>query len=351
MANDFYNVLGVGRGASEKEIRSAYRRLARQYHPDVNPGNEQAEERFKAINAAYEVLSDGDSRQKYDRYGDQWQHADQLEQMGRQRGGHFGGAGQSFGLGDLGDLADLFGGGRGGARGAAGRGARGGGIFDSLVGRATGRRQGADVEHTVRVSLEEAYAGATRTVEVREGAETCRICGGEGQLAGATCHACRGSGSAAAVRRIEVTIPAGVRHGTRIRVAGKGGPGSNGGAPGDLFLLVELRPHSRFERREDDLHLVVEVPVAEAALGSEVRVPSLKGKTLALRIPPGTQSGKTFRLAGQGMPRRGGGFGDLRVQVQLVLPEPMTDEQRELFERLKTSTDGAEVGGGVRESS
>jgi molecular chaperone DnaJ len=203
------------------------------------------------------------------------------------------------------------------------------------------------VEHTVRVSLEEAFTGAKRTVEVSEGVETCRICGGEGQLAGATCHACRGSGSAAPVRRIEVAIPAGVGHGTRIRVAGRGGPGASGGASGDLFLRVEIRRHSRFERRDDDLHLVVEVPVAEAALGSEVRVPSLKGKTLALRVPPGTQSGRTFRLAGQGMPRsgrgrsggQGGRFGDLHVQVQLVLPDPITAEQRELFERLQASTE------------
>jgi DnaJ-class molecular chaperone len=332
MAQDFYNVLEVGRGASEKELRTSYRRLARQYHPDVNPGNADAEERFKAINAAYEVLSDKDSRKRYDRYGDQWQHADQIEQMRRQ-GGPTGGRG-GFDFGDLGDLGDIFGG--GGQR--AGR--SGGGIFDSLLRRAAGRQRGEDVEHEVRVTLEEAYRGTTRTIEVREGSEVCRICSGAGELAGATCHACRGSGNAAPVRRIEVTIPAGVPDGTRIRAAGRGGSGANGGPAGDLFLKVFLRPHATFERRADDLHTDVAVAVSDAALGSEVRVPSMKGKTLALRIPAGTQSGKVFRLAGQGMPRRSGGYGDLHVRVELVLPEPITEEQRALFEQLRASTDG-----------
>ena len=328
MARDLYSVLGVGRGASEKELRASYRRLARQYHPDVNPGNADAEERFKAINAAYEVLSDKDNRKNYDRYGDQWQQADQIEQM-RRRGGPGGGRG-GFDFGDIGDIGDLF--------GAAGRG--GGGIFDSLFRRSAGRQRGEDVEHEVRVTLEDAYRGTTRTVEMREGSETCRICSGAGELAGATCHACRGSGNAAPVRRIEVTIPAGVRDGTRIRVAGRGGSGANGGPPGDLFLRVQLRPHTTFERQGDDLYADVAVGVADAALGSEVRVPSLKGKTLALRIPAGTQSGKVFRLAGQGMPRRSGGYGDLHVRVELALPEPMTEAQRVLFEQLRASTEG-----------
>lgn len=329
MAQDLYNVLGVGRGASEKELRASYRRLARQYHPDVNPGNAEAEERFKAINAAYEVLSDKDNRKRYDRYGEQWQHADQLEQM-RRRGGPGGGRG-GFDFGDLGDIGDIFGGGRGG------------GIFDSLFRRAAGRQRGEDVEHEVRVTLEDAYRGTTRTVEIREGSEICRICAGAGELAGATCHSCRGSGNAAPVRRIEVTIPAGIVDGTRIRVAGRGGTGSNGGPAGDLFLRVQLRPHATFERRGDDLYADVAVGVADAALGSEVRVPSLKGKTLALRIPQGTQSGKVFRLAGQGMPRRGGGYGDLHVRVELTLPEPLTEAQRALFEQLRTSTEGAKA--------
>ena len=335
MANDLYSVLGVKRDASDKEIRAAFRRLARQYHPDVNPGNAEAEARFKEINAAYEVLNDPDTRKKYDRYGDQWQHADQIEQMRRQQGGRpfpfpgQGGNGQSFEF----DLGDMFRGGNGG-------GGNGGGIFDSLFrrGGGGGRTRGQDLEHATRVTLEDAYHGATRTIEVHDGAETCRICGGTGQIASATCHACRGTGNATPLRRIEVTIPAGIQSGQRVRIAGKGGPGAAGGPNGDLYLVVEVAPHPRFERRGDDLHVDIDVPVADAALGGEVRVPTLKGRALALRIPEGTQGGRVFRLAGQGMPRTGGGFGDLHARVRLVLPDPLTADQRALFERLRDTT-------------
>lgn len=349
-ALDFYSVLGVKRTATEKEIRAAYRKLARQWHPDVNPGNNEAEEKFKRINAAYEVLSDADKRKKYDQYGDQWMHADQIEEMRRRQGaagfgGGFGGRGAPSGAGgpggsfrfttddvDMGDLGDLFG---------AGAGARGGGgIFDSLFRRA-GRQRGQDAEADVRVTLEEAYAGTRRTIEVRAGEEPCRVCGGTGQIANATCHVCRGTGVAAPLRRVEVSVPAGVRDGQRIRLAGQGAPGANGGTSGDLFLRVSVTSHPRFERRGDDLHVDVDVPVVDAALGGEAKVPTLKGKTLALKVPAGTQGGKVFRLAGQGMPKTSGGFGDLYAKARLVLPEPMTAEQRRLFEDLRAASNGA----------
>jgi molecular chaperone DnaJ len=346
VATNYYDTLGVKRDASEKDIRSAYRRLARQFHPDVNPGNPDAERRFKEVNAAYEVLHDADKRKKYDRYGDQWEHAEQIEEMRRRQQanaygsaggpggpGGPGGATFSFGGGEGVDLGDLFGG-RAGAGGASG-----GGFFDSIL-RGRGRARGQDVEQPVRVTLQEAYAGATRTIEIREGEERCMVCGGAGTLAGATCHACRGSGTAAPLRRIQVTIPAGVQDGSRIRVSGRGGSGANGGAPGDLYLLVSVATDERFERRGDDLHVDMDVPVADAALGGEATVPTLKGKTLALRVPANTQGGKVFRLAGQGMPRTGGGFGDLFAKVRLVLPEHLTDEQRRLFEQLRESTSG-----------
>ena len=338
MADDYYKTLSVKRDASEKEIRSAFRRLARQHHPDVNPGNADAEARFKAINAAYEVLSDPADRKKYDQYGDDWQHADQIEAMRRERGqsgGGFGGfGGRMGGQGGTGVEFDFGGGGRGGSGGNGG-----GGLFDGLFRRAAGRQRGADAEHQTRISLEDAYRGATRTIEVREGTEVCRVCSGQGSFAGATCHACRGTGSATPLRRIEVSIPAGIQTGQRVRIAGKGGPA------GDLYLVVEVLPHPHFERRGDDLYVDADVPVADAALGGEVHVPTLKGRSLALRIPAGTQGGKVFRLAGQGMPRppaegnRSGGFGDLHARVRLVLPDPLTDDQRALFERLRATAE------------
>ncbi|RLT40582.1 MAG: J domain-containing protein [Chloroflexi bacterium] len=337
MTADFYSTLGVKRDASEKDIRSAYRRLARQHHPDVNPGKPEAEERFKAVNAAYEVLSDPAKRQKYDQYGDQWQHAEEIEAMRRQRAGAAYGHGGPRGPGGAsfsfdGDLSDLFSG-RGGA-------AAGAGMFDSLFRRGGGQQRGQDIEHGVRLTLEEVYAGTTRTVELRGPGELCATCGGAGQLAGATCHACRGTGSMGGTRRVEVRIPAGVADGARIRVAGKGSPGAGGGAPGDLFLRVQVSAHPVFERRGDDVHVTVNVPVADAALGGEVRVPTLKGRALALRVPAGTQSGRVLRLAGRGMPRATGGFGDLFASVRLVLPDPMSDEQRVLFEQLRATTSG-----------
>lgn len=348
MAKDLYEVLGVKRDASDKDVRQAFRRLARQHHPDVNPNNAEAETRFKEINAAYEVLSDAEDRKKYDRYGDQWQHADQLEQMRRQQGAGAGGFAGGFpGGGQPGqggsyefDLSDLFNRSAGNTGGQAGSGS--GGIFDSIFRRGAGRARGQDLEHQTRVTLEEAYNGTTRTIEVHEGAETCRICGGTGQIAGATCHACRGTGNATPLRRIEVTIPAGIQTGQRVRVSGRGAPGAGGGPNGDLFIVVEVTPNPRFERRGDDVYVDVDVPVADAALGGEVRVPTLKGRSLALRIPAGTQGGKTFRLAGQGMPRSGG-FGDLHARVRLTIPESLTDAQRRLFEQLRETSNEAET--------
>ncbi len=367
MATNYYDVLGVPRTASQKEIRKAFRALARKYHPDVNPGDASAEERFKEINRAHEVLADPENRKKYDKYGDQWQHADEIEAMRRRQGAGGGPGGYSFSFdgngaqqGDLGGLGDLFGFGGRAAGGAGGPGA-GGGIFETLFGRAAGRggagagagagrRRGADVEHDVTISLEDAYRGTTRTVEIREGQQPCVVCGGQGQLAGATCHACRGSGIGSPVRRIEVNVPAGVDDGTRVRIAGKGQPGGNGAAPGDLFLRVHVAPHPRFRREGHDLHVDVDVPAWDAALGGEAHVPTPKGKALALRLPTGTPAGKVFRLAGQGMPKRGGGFGDLYAKVRLVLPERLSDEQRRLLEELRrtaaggASKDGSKAG-------
>ncbi|MYD64909.1 MAG: J domain-containing protein [Chloroflexi bacterium] len=341
MARDFYEVLGVPRGADDKAIRSAFRKLARQYHPDVNPGDEAAEERFEEISEAHAVLSNADTRAAYDRYGDRWRDAEHIEEMRKRGAGPFG-AGGPFGFGGGGDartfefnLGDIGGDGSGGF----------GGIFDGLFGRGDAAprapRRGRDIDHPVEVTLQEAYDGTTRTIEIAEESAPCTVCGGSGSLAGATCHSCRGGGRAGTMRRIEVTIPPGIGSDQRVRVRGQGERSLHGGQPGDLFLIVTVNRHPRFERRNADLHIDVDVPVTVAALGGEVRVPTVKGRTLALTIPAGTRSGHTFRLAGQGMPRRdGGGFGDLHARALLQLPEHLGAEQLELIGRLRASEDG-----------
>ena len=345
MARDFYSVLGVPRGASDKEIRSAFRKLARQYHPDVNPGDAAAEERFKEISEAHSVLSNAETRAAYDRHGDRWRDAEQIEEMRRRgAGGPFGGP---FGFGGEGARTFEFNVGGDGPGGPGGFG----GVFEGLFGRGAeapraprAPRRGRDIDHPVEVSLQEAYEGTKHTIELVDGAAPCTVCGGSGSLAGATCHSCRGGGRSGATRRLEVTIPAGIRTDQRVRVRGKGEPGPRGGEPGDLFLVVTVRRHPRFERRGDDLHVDVDIPVTVAALGGEVRVPTLKGRALALTIPAGTRSGRTFRLAGQGMPRRdASGFGDLHARALLQLPERLSAEQLELLERLRTTEGSTEA--------
>ncbi len=318
---DYYNILGVSRSASEQEIKQAYRRLARQYHPDVNPGNKSAESKFKEINEAYEVLSDKEKRQKYDRFGDQWQYADQFAQAGAQtpfRDFSQGGPqGTRFEQGDLDSLfGDLFQGYRTGTSS-----------------RRTRSRRGRDVEYPVEVTLEEAYHGTGRILTL-EGEEPCSICGGTGKIKNALCSTCRGSGVVTRLKRLEVKIPAGVRDGSRVRIAGKGEPGSGGGSSGDLYLVTSVKPHQQFERKGDDLNVDVPVPLTTAVLGGEVQVPTLKGK-LALKIPPETQNGRTFRLAGQGMPHLGDStHGDLLAKVSVALPTNLSTEEKKLFERL-----------------
>ncbi len=309
---DYYAVLGVAKGASQKEVRQAYRRLARQHHPDVNPGDKAAEARFKEINAAYEVLSDADKRKKYDRYGDQWQYADQIEEMHKQRGGRgfrTGDGGVRFEFGDIGDL---------------------GSVFSSIFGGARTTARPRHIEQAVEVTLEEAFQGTARTLQL-VAEELCATCGGTGEIAGAVCHVCQGSGVALKPRRLEVKIPAGVDNGARVRIAGEGG------AKGDLYLVVSVRPHPRFERKGSDLYSDVEAPLTAAVLGGEIEVPTLTGKVV-LTVPPLTQNGKVFRLAGQGMPSlKGGQRGSLYARLRVKLPEKIGDKERKLFEQLKAA--------------
>jgi molecular chaperone DnaJ len=323
---DFYTILGVGRGASEKEIKQAYRRLARKYHPDVNPGDKTAEAKFKEINEAYEVLSDPEKRKKYDRYGDQWQHAEQFAKAGQGAQWDFGkgGAYTTYDFGDLGDLGDIF-----------------GGIFQGFGGGAGTARRSArprSMEYPVEVTLEEAYQGTRRVLQL-QAEEPCPVCGGSGRVGRGRCSNCGGSGRLLRPKRLEVKIPPGVRDGSKVRIAGQGSQGY-GGAKGDLLLVVKVVPHQIFERKGDDLHVEVSVPLTTAMLGGEVGIPTLKGN-VALKVPPETQNGKVFRLSGQGMPHlNDSSRGDIFAKVKVVLPTKLTQQEKQLFEQLRSYRHG-----------
>ncbi len=318
---DYYAVLGVPKTASEKEIKAAYRKLARKYHPDVNPGNKEAEERFKAANEAYEVLSDTEKRKKYDELGPRWgeyeawqrAHPGETPPEGAFEPGGFGGAPGGFGG---------FGGGRPGGFSSF-RTSRAEDLNDLFGtespysdffgtffggGRPRGPRRGQDLVQPVAITLEEALRGTTRTIEIP---------------------------SAGGVRRIEARIPPGVDTGTTIRLAGQGAPGENGGPPGDLFLEIEVLPNPRFERRGADLHSTFRAPLTTMLLGGEVEVPTLTGK-VALKIPPETDDGRVFRLRGQGMPVSGSPNerGSLLVEVHVEVPRHLTERERTLIREL-----------------
>jgi molecular chaperone DnaJ len=334
MAKNFYEALSVARNATEKDIRTAYRKLARKHHPDVNPNDHGAEARFKEINAAYEVLSDPDKRKKYDKYGDRWEMADQIEEaQKRQSAGSWARQGPNGGM-----YTDMSGGGGGDF----------GSIFDSLFRRdrggpagRQGNRRGQDIETPVEISLEEAYHGTARTLSLQS-QELCPTCSGTGEVAGAVCHTCDGAGQILRPRRLEVKVPAGVKTGSRVRVAGEGRPGMGGGTAGDLYLVVTVQPNSRFERKGDDLSIEVPVDYIDAVLGGEVEVPTMTGR-VALRVPELTQNGRQIRLKGKGMPVLGapGKSGDLFVRVRIQLPEALTPEERSQFESLRELRSGA----------
>jgi len=315
---DYYKILGVSRNATESEIKQTYRRLARKYHPDVNPDDKSAEAKFKEINEAYEVLSNKEKRSKYDQFGDQWQYADQFAQAGYQQTPYrdFGDVGGTTGFHFVEE--DL------------------GSLFDELLSRADTRRarprKGHNIDTPVEVTLEEAYHGTTRILTL-QAEEPCPTCRGSGLIGNVPCATCQGSRVVTQLKRLEVKIPPGVQTGSRVRIAGKGQPGY-GGAPGDLYLIISVKPHPLFERRGDDLYTEISVPLTVAVLGGEFQVPTPKGK-LALKIPPETPNGQAFRLAGQGMPHlNGSSRGDLFAKVNVVLPRKLSMEEKELFKRL-----------------
>jgi curved DNA-binding protein len=311
---DYYQVLGIAKNASEKEIKQAFRKLARKYHPDVNPGDRGAEQKFKEINEAHEVLSDPEKRRKYDQLGANWKQYEQYAQ--KPPGGGFGGFRVDFGPGGAGgggfsdffrtffgggiDLEDLFGEAGGALRGS--RRERGGPGTGAPAG-------GRDVSAVVEVSLEEAYRGTTRRLSLD---------GGPG------------------AESFDVRIPAGVREGSKVRVSGKGERGRSGQA-GDLYLEVKVKPHSLYRREGDDLYVDVPVTFAEAALGAEIEVPTLSGRA-RIRVPAGSQTGRLMRLKGKGMPRlKGGGEpGDLFAKLVVVVPKELQPRELELVKELQT---------------
>lgn len=350
---DYYEILGVPRDATQEEIKKAYRKLARQYHPDVNPGNKEAEEKFKEITEAYEVLSDEKKRAQYDQFG----HAGD---PGAGFGG-FGGFGdfQGTGFGGLDDLFDMFFGGTGfgGARAS----------------RRPQPQRGADLRYDLTIDFEEAAFGAKKNISIPR-TETCSTCGGTGAAPGThpskcnvcggtgeirttqttpfgrfqsirTCHRCHGTGEIITTpcgtchgqgrvrrtRNITITIPPGVDTGSRLRVAGEGEAGILGGPPGDLYVIIKVRPHKIFRRKDDDVYVEIPISVVQAALGGEVEVDTLDGKD-KIRIPEGTQHGATFTLRGKGIPRlHGSGRGDQIVTVQVVVPTNLNEKQKQLL--------------------
>lgn len=352
-ARDYYEVLGVARDADADQIKSAYRKAALKWHPDRNPENKtEAEENFRACSEAYSVLSDSQKRAVYDRYG----HAG-LSGRGFEAGGFNSSIFEEFQdiLGDLFGIDDAMGGGR-----RRGRGSRG--------------QRGADLRYDLSMSFEEAAEGASTKIRIARqeacescrgtgakagtGMTTCKTCGGRGQLAyqqgffsitrtcpacqgvgqviKEACTTCRGQGRIERERTLEVGIPAGVDTGTRLRMAGQGEPGTNGGPAGDLYIFLEVKEHPLFERRGADLYCTIPVSITQAALGAKITVPTLKGEE-ELELAEGTQSGQIFRKRGKGLPNPHGGRGDLYINIRVLIPSKVSREQRRLLEQLGTT--------------
>ena len=350
---DYYEILGVSRTATEAEIKTAYRKLAIQHHPDKNPDNQEAEDKFKEAAEAYSVLSDAQKRASYDRFG----HA------GVGSGAGFGGGGQSAGYSNIEDIFDLFG------FGDVFGGQRGGGRASSR----TAAQRGADLRYDLEISLEEAAAGKEEKLNIPrletcdecngKGAEkgsepeTCITCGGSGQsryqqgffsvmrtcpncsgtgkIIKNPCKSCHGAGRVEKEKSLEIKIPAGVETGSRLRVTGEGEAGANGGSKGDLYVVIHVAEHEMFERQGSNLYVAHPITFAQAALGAEVNIKTLDGKDEELKIPAGTQTGTVFRVKNEGMPVLGGrGKGDMFVAVTVITPKKLTKEQRKLLEQL-----------------
>jgi molecular chaperone DnaJ len=354
---DYYEVLGVHKGADEKELKSAFRKLAKQYHPDASPGDKTAEHKFKEINEAYDVLRDPQKKAAYDRFG----HAAFEGGMGGRPGGPGFGPEFTSSMSDI--FEDLFGEFMGGGRGRGGRGG----------GRGSGAVRGSDLRYNMEISLTEAYSGKTAQIRVPTATQceackgtgakpgshpkTCGTCGGAGAVRASqgfftvertcpTCHGsgqvisdpctnCSGQGRVTRERTLSVNIPAGVEDGTRIRLAGEGEAGLRGGSAGDLYIFLSVRPHEFFQRDGADLFCKVPVSMTTAALGGDIEVPTIDGKKARVSIPEGAQAGKQFRLKSKGMPiLRSNQMGDMYIQVTVETPVNLSRRQRELLKEF-----------------
>ncbi|MEV0626406.1 molecular chaperone DnaJ [Nonomuraea wenchangensis] len=371
LEKDYYAVLGVPKTATADEIKKAYRKLARQYHPDSNQGDTAKEAKFKEVSEAYDILSDTKRRKEYDEARTLFGSG-----VGGQRPG---GGGFSF------DFGDLFGGTAQGQHGGAGE--RLGDLFGGLFNRGGGAstrttttrpRRGQDIESEVTLSFTEAVEGTTVSLRLTSSAacaactgtgaragttprvcptcegtgaasrnlgnfafsEPCRDCKGRGLIVDDPCPVCEGSGRAKSTRTIQARIPAGVADGQRVKLKAKGAPGENGGPAGDLYIQTHVKPHAVFGRSGDNLTVTVPVTFTEAALGAEIKVPILKGMPVTLRIPPGTPNGRTFRVRGRGVARKDGTKGDLLATVEVLVPNTLDDKSRELLNEFQTATAG-----------
>ena len=375
---DFYKVLGVDKDASAADIKKAYRKLARAYHPDSNPGDKAAEDRFKAIAEAYDVIGDEEKRPKYD------------EMRTLFAGGGFGPFGGTGPGGTAFDLNDLF---KGGPPGGGGAGAGGiGDLFGGMFGGGTQQqrrrpaRRGADIETTTSIGFSEAVEGVTVSLRLASDApcpdcrgtgakagsmprvcpecdgvgmraasvggaftmnETCPSCRGRGMIVEDPCPSCNGSGRGLSDRTIQARIPAGVRDGQRIKLRGKGAKGEHGGPSGDLYVVVKVAPHPVFGRSGDNLAVKVPITFDEAALGAEIKVPTLLGAPVTVKVPPGTPSGRTFRVRGRGSNRKDGTPGDLLVTVEVQVPAALSDEARAAVEAYRSATAGPDPRSGL----
>ncbi len=352
---DYYEVLGVEKNASDDELKKAYRKLARQYHPDVNPDNKEAEEKFKEINEAYETLSDSSKREQYDRFG----HDGPGGFGGAGGFGGFGGGGDFGGMNDIFDM--FFGGGFGGGQ------------------QQRGPRKGSDLRYDLTIDFEEAVFGTEKTITLpkwetcstchgsgakpgtspttcthcngtgqiftmqrtpfgqMQTAKTCPTCGGTGTVIKDPCPECNGKGKKRINQKIEIKVPAGVDVGSRLRMSGKGDPGEQGGPNGDLYIYINVRSHPVFVRDEDDIYMEQEINIAQAALGADIQVQTLEGR-VTLTVPPGVQSGAKFRMKGKGVKNVNGyGKGDQYVTIKVVTPKNLTSEQRDLLQQLSAT--------------